>query len=47
MNTNNVVGVSILNGILVIFIILELLGVTWPWWVVLIPLWASLELLLL
>lgn len=46
MNTNNATGVGILDVILVIFIILKLVGViTWPWWVVLIPLWVSLVLI--
>ena len=46
MNTNNATGVGILDVILVIFIVLKLVGViTWPWWVVLIPLWASLVLI--
>lgn len=46
MNTNNTTGIGILDVILVIFIILKLVGViTWPWWVVLIPLWVSLVLI--
>ena len=48
MNTNNATGVGILDVILVIFIVLKLVGViTWPWWVVLIPLWASLVLIVI
>lgn len=46
MNTNSTTGVGILDVILIIFIVLKLVGViTWPWWVVLIPLWASLVLI--
>ena len=48
MNTNNAIGVGILKVVLIIFIILKLVGViTGPWWIVLIPVWISLELLLL
>lgn len=48
MNTNNATAIGILKVVLVIFIILKLVDViTGPWWVVLIPVWISLELLLL
>jgi hypothetical protein len=48
MNTNNATGIGILDVVLIIFIILKLVGViTWPWWVVLIPLWASLILIVI
>jgi hypothetical protein len=48
MSTNNATGVGILDVILIIFIVLKLVGViTWSWWIVLIPLWASLVLIIL
>lgn len=49
MNTNNAAGgVGLLDVILVVFVILKLAGVvTWSWWVVLIPLWIGLILIII
>lgn len=41
-------GIGILDVIQIVFIILKLVGViTWPWHIVLIPLWISLGLLVI
>ena len=46
-NANNT-GVGILGVLLIIFIVLKLVGVvTWSWWVVLIPLWIEIGLLII
>lgn len=48
MNTNNAAGVGLLDVILVVFVILKLAGIiTWSWWVVLIPLWIGLILIII
>lgn len=40
-------GVSVLGVIQIVFIILKLVGViSWSWWVVLIPLWITIGLIL-
>ena len=41
-------GVGILGVLLIIFIVLKLVGVvTWSWWIVLIPLWIEIGLLII
>ena len=46
-NVNNT-GVGILGVLLIVFIVLKLVGVvTWSWWVVLIPLWIEIGLLII
>lgn len=41
-------GVSLLGVVQIVFIILKLVGViTWSWWLVLIPLWVSIALILI
>lgn len=46
-NANNT-GVGILGVLLIVFIALKLVGVvTWSWWVVLIPLWIEIGLLII
>ena len=46
-NANNI-GVGILGVLLIVFIVLKLVGVvTWSWWVVLIPLWIEIGLLII
>lgn len=46
-NANNT-GVGILGVLLIVFIVLKLVGVvTWSWWVVLIPLWIEIGLLII
>lgn len=46
-NTSNT-GVGILGVLLIIFIVLKLVGVvTWSWWIVLIPLWIEIGLLII
>lgn len=46
-NANNT-GVGILGVLLIIFIVLKLVGVvTWSWWIVLIPLWIEIGLLII
>jgi len=40
-------GVSVLGVVQIVFIILKLVGViSWSWWVVLIPLWITIGLIL-
>lgn len=40
-------GVSVLGVIQIVFIILKMVGViSWSWWVVLIPLWITIGLIL-
>lgn len=40
-------GVSVLGVVQIVFIILKLVGViSWSWWVVLIPLWITIGLVL-
>lgn len=47
MNVNNATGIGILDVILVIFIVLKLIGIiTWSWWIILIPLWIELILVI-
>ena len=42
-NKSNYTGLGILDVVQIIFIILKLIGViTWPWHIVLIPLWIIL-----
>jgi hypothetical protein len=46
-NVNNT-GVGILGVLLIVFIVLKLVGVvTWSWWIVLIPLWIEIGLLII
>ena len=46
-NANNT-GISVLGILLIIFVVLKLVGVvTWSWWVVLIPLWIEIGLLII
>ena len=46
-NANNT-GVGILGVLLIVFIVLKLVGVvTQSWWVVLIPLWIEIGLLII
>ena len=41
-------GVSVLGVLLIVFIVLKLVGViSWSWWVVLIPLWISIGLVII
>ena len=41
-------GVSTLDVVQIVFIILKLVGVIeWSWWLVLIPLWISIVLIVL
>ena len=41
-------GVSLLGVVQIVFIVLKLVGViTWSWWLVLIPLWVSIALILI
>lgn len=41
-------GVSLFGVVQIVFIILKLVGViTWSWWLVLIPLWVSIALILI
>lgn len=41
-------GVSLLGVVQIVFIILKLAGlVSWSWWIVLVPLWFALFLLLI
>ena len=41
-------GVSLLGVVQIVFIILKLAGlISWSWWIVLVPLWVSLFLLLI
>lgn len=42
------VGLGFLDVLLIIFVVLKLLKViTWPWWLVLMPLWIGIGLLIL
>lgn len=42
------VGLGLLDVLLVIFVVLKLLKViTWSWWLVLMPLWIGIGLLIL
>ena len=41
-------GLGILDVLLIIFVVLKLLKViTWSWWLVLMPLWVSVGLVIL
>lgn len=41
--SSNYTGLGILDVVQIVFIILKLIGViTWPWHIVLIPLWITL-----
>ena len=41
-------GVSVLGVLLIVFIVLQLVGViSWSWWIVLIPLWISIGLVVI
>jgi len=41
-------GVSVLGVVQIVFIILKLIGtITWPWSVVLIPLWIDLAIVVI
>ena len=41
-------GMGLLGVLLVVFIVLKLVGViSWSWWVVLIPLWINLALIII
>lgn len=45
-NTSN--GLGITGVLLIVFIVLKLVGViNWSWWIVLIPLWINLALLII
>ena len=42
------VGIGLLDVLLVIFVVLKLLKViTWSWWLVLMPLWIGIGLVIL
>lgn len=42
------VGLDLSDVLLVIFVVLKLLKViTWPWWLVLMPLWIDIGLVIL
>ena len=44
--SSNYTGLGILDVVQIVFIILKLVGViTWPWHIVLIPLWITLIML--
>ena len=44
--SSNYTGLGILDVVQIVFIILKLIGViTWPWHIVLIPLWITLIML--
>lgn len=46
-NVGAVSGIGFLDALLLIFIVLKLIGIiTWSWWVVLIPLWIELILII-
>lgn len=41
-------GIGFLDALLLIFIVLKLIGViTWSWWIVLIPLWIEIILVII
>lgn len=41
-------GLGFLDVLLVIFVVLKLVGViTWSWWIVLIPLWIIIGIIIL
>lgn len=41
-------GIGFLDALLLIFIVLKLIGIiTWSWWVVLIPLWIEIILVII
>lgn len=47
-NTSTSNGLGVTNVLLIIFIVLKLVGViNWSWWVVLIPLWINLAVIIM
>ncbi len=41
-------GIGFLDALLLIFIVLKLIGIiTWSWWVVLMPLWIEIILVII
>ena len=44
---NNSGGIGLLGVLEIVFIVLKLLGIiTWSWWIVLIPLWIDITLVI-
>lgn len=47
-NAGAVSGIGFLDALLLIFIVLKLIGViTWSWWIVLMPLWIEIILVII